>query len=140
MHNKSLFVLLLAVSLISVADAEERILTGRYSEVQNVPPADQMNPLRVVINTSFPANITTVGQAMNFLLLRSGYSLANTQVLSNEAVTLLRLPLPEVHRSLGPITLDVALKALAGDAYDLVVDPVNRKIGFELSTRIVRVQ
>ncbi len=41
------------------------------------------------------------------------------------------LPLPAVHRSLGPMTLRDALKTLAGPAFNLVQDPVHRLITFE---------
>jgi type IV pili sensor histidine kinase/response regulator len=136
---------LLLFSVASSADQyvhekSDVIQMGRYSHVRNVPLADQFNPLKVVVSTTFPSQLQSVGQAMNFLLLRSGYEMANTLVLSDEAIELLRLPLPEVHRQIGPITLDQALKTLAGDAFDLIVDPVHRKIAFELSSKIVRVQ
>lgn len=136
---------LLLFSVASSADQyvhenTDVVQIGRYSHVRNIPLEDQFNPLKVVISTTFPSQLQSVGQAMNFLLLRSGYEMANTLVLSDEAVELLRLPLPEVHRQIGPMTLDVALRALAGDAFDLVVDPVHRKIAFELSSKIMRVQ
>ncbi len=116
------------------------IQTGRYSHVRNAPLEDEFNPLKVVVKTSFPRSIESIGQAMNLILLRSGYQMADTTVLSPEAVSLMRLPLPEVHRDIGPMRLDMALRSLAGSAYDLVVDPVNRRIAFELSSNIVRVQ
>ncbi|MGH8490231.1 MAG: FimV/HubP family polar landmark protein, partial [Gammaproteobacteria bacterium] len=46
--------------------------------------------------------------------------------------TLLGWPLPAVHRTLGPMRLDEALKTLAGPAHYLVVDPVHRLVSFEL--------
>tara|TARA_R110001583_G_scaffold88182_1_gene228973 strand:+ start:19109 stop:19546 length:438 start_codon:yes stop_codon:yes gene_type:complete len=144
MFRKILCPVLMAASSATLADRfvhenTEVVQTGRYSHVRNVPLADQFNPLKVVVSTTFPSQLQSVGQAMNFLLLRSGYEMANTLVLSDETVELLRLPLPEIHRQIGPVTLDVALRTLAGDAFDLIVDPVHRKIAFELSSKIVRV-
>ena len=75
---------------------------------------------------------------MKFLLARSGYVLAEDSVLSKEAKALLRLPLPHIHRKIGPMTLDRALHTLSGDAFELVVDPVHRKIAYELSTKLAR--
>ena len=116
----------------------EVMQTGRYTYVKNIPPIDQLNPLKVVIKTRIPQSVETVGQTVEFLLARSGYVLADKAVLSEEAKTLLSLPLPQVHRNIGPMTLDKALHTLSGDAFELVVDPVHRKVAYELSTKLAR--
>lgn len=120
------------------ANRIEVMQTGRYSYVKNIPPVDQLNPLKVVIKTRIPQSVETVGQTVEFLLARSGYVLAEQAVLSEEAKSLLSLPLPQVHRNIGPMTLDKALHTLSGDAFELVVDPVHRKVAFELSTKLAR--
>lgn len=114
----------------------ERMQTGRYSFVQNIPPVDQLNPLKVVIRTRVPQSINSVGQTVEFLLARSGYVLADASVLSEEAKVLLDLPLPAIHRTIGPMTLDRALNTLSGEAFELIVDPVHRKVAFELSEKL----
>ncbi len=114
----------------------ERMQTGRYSFVQNIPPVDQLNPLKVVIRTRVPQSINSVGQTVEFLLARSGYGLADASVLSEEAKVLLNLPLPAIHRTIGPMTLDRALNILSGEAFELIVDPVHRKVAFELSEKL----
>ncbi|MCG8612260.1 MAG: pili assembly chaperone [Pseudomonadales bacterium] len=116
----------------------ELMQTGRYTYVKNIPPVDQLNPLKVVIKTRIPQSVETVGQTVEFLLTRSGYELAEDSVLSEEAKILLSLPLPQVHRSIGPMTLDKALHVLSGDVYELVVDPVHRKVAYELATKLAR--
>lgn len=120
------------------ANRIELMQTGRYTYVKNIPPVDQLNPLKVVIKTRIPQSVETVGQTVEFLLARSGYVLAEDAVLSEEAKTLLGLPLPQVHRSIGPMTLDKALHTLSGEAFELVVDPVHRKVAYELSTKLAR--
>lgn len=120
------------------AERIEVMQTGRYSYVKNIPPVDQLNPLKVVVTTRIPQSVTTVGETVAFLLARSGYQIADTSVLSDEAKSLLKLPLPQVHRQLGPMTLDKALHTLSGDAFQLVVDPVNRKIAYVLTDKLVR--
>jgi type IV pili sensor histidine kinase/response regulator len=70
-------------------DRIEHVATGRYSYVENIPPVDQLNPLKVVIRTKIPQSIRSVGQTMEFLLARSGYVLADFAVLSSEARVLL---------------------------------------------------
>ncbi len=129
-----------AESVIPTDQAEreqvERVQTGRYSIVQNIPPVDQLNPLKVVIRTRVPQSINSVGQTVEFLLARSGYVLADASVLSEEAKVLLDLPLPAIHRTIGPMTLDRALNTLSGEAFELIVDPVHRKVAFELSEKL----
>lgn len=118
-------------------DRVEHVSTGRYSYVENIPPVDQLNPLKVVIRTKIPQSISSVGQTIEFLLVRSGYMLADVLVLSTEARVLLDLPLPQIHREIGPMTLDKALATLAGSAFELIVDPVHRKVAFELSSKLL---
>jgi type IV pili sensor histidine kinase/response regulator len=123
---------------IDEANRIEALQTGRYSYIKNIPPVDQLNPLKVVIKTTIPQSVDTVGETVKFLLARSGYVLAEDSVLSKEAKALLSLPLPQIHRNIGPMTLDRALLTLSGEAFELVVDPVHRKIAYELSTKLVR--
>lgn len=116
----------------------EVLQTGRYSHVKNIPPVDQINPLKVVVKTRIPQSIDTVRQTVEYLLARSGYVLADDSVLSSEALSLLSLPLPQIHRELGPMTLDKALHTLSGEAFELVVDPVHRKVAYVLASSLVR--
>ncbi|MCB1871754.1 MAG: hypothetical protein KDI49_07080, partial [Gammaproteobacteria bacterium] len=75
--------------------------------------------------------IQTLGEAVRYLLQRSGYRLAKIESTGPDTVTLFALPLPVVHRSLGPMTLRDALKTLAGPTFNLVQDPVHRLVTFE---------
>ena len=118
------------------ANPIEVMQTGRYTYVKNTPPEDQLNPLRVVIKTRIPQSVETVGQAIGFLLARSGYTLIDKSAQGEEVQALLGLPLPQVHRNIGPMTLDQALHTLGGDAFELVIDPVRRKVAYELSTKL----
>ncbi len=131
------FCLLIATTVS--AEPDESIKVGRYTYVKNVPPVEQLYPLRVTIKTRIPQGIKSVEGAIKNLLMRSGYSLLDKKQMSEEAKTLMELELPQIHRSLGPMTLDVALKAISGSAYELVVDPVHRKITYELTSRIEKV-
>ena len=74
----------------------------------------------------------TVGEALSHLLERSGYRLASLEASDPALPLLLKNPLPMVHRVLGPVTLRNALNMLAGSVWNLVIDPVNRIVSFEL--------
>lgn len=144
---KKLFVISLLMCICSGAMAFEEnvfdkrdqsielVQTGRYTHVKNIPPVDQKNPLKVVVLTKVPQSAQTVGEAINYLLSRSGYVLADISVMSSETRNLMQLPLPQVQRNIGPITLDKALKTLGGESFELVVDPVHRIVNFELSSK-----
>jgi type IV pili sensor histidine kinase/response regulator len=106
------------------------VQVGRYSSLPAMPTVAQADLLATTITVSFPARIQTVGEAVNYLLQRSGYRMADA--VAPETMQLLELPLPAVHRSLGPITLTQALQTLAGPAFLLIHDPVHRLISFEL--------
>ena len=114
--------------------ASDVISTGRYARVVNTPEIHQRNPLKVTVQTRIPFDITTVGEAVAFLLHRSGYQLADDTVLSPQAKRLLAFTLPASQRNLGPLTLDQCLMLLGGEGYRLVVDPVNRKIAYVVVT------
>jgi len=96
------------------------------------PTDAQADLLATTIKVQIPERIQTVGEAIGYLLLRSGFRLADPRAMSPQALALFELPLPAVHRSLGPITLRQGLATLAGPTFQLVQDPVHRLIAFEL--------
>ena len=110
----------------------ENVDLGRYSTVKPVATPQQIDLLSVVFSMPFNKQINTVGEAIEFILLRSGYRLAPREASDPNVGVLLEQPLPFIHRKIGPITIENALKALAGNAWNLVVDPVNRYISFDL--------
>ena len=107
------------------------IQVGRYSLMAATPTRAQAELLATTMTVRFPARIQTVGEAVRYLLQRSGYRLATADSLGLDTAALFALPLPAVHQSLGPMTLRDALETLAGPAFHLVQDPVHRLITFE---------
>ncbi len=127
--------ILLAVSLLLIGSAShggEVYRIGRYATLEPVATSQQSDVLSAVITVNFPDQISTVGDAIRHLLHQSGYRLAALEASDPNLPMLLDLPLPLVHRRLGPITLDNALMTLAGPVWDLVVDPVHRLVSFDL--------
>lgn len=113
----------------------DETLTQGYTVITPTATAEQNDILSVVIVIKFPATVQTVGEAVNTLLDRSGYRLVYGAQGDPALPTLLALPLPQVHRNIGPIRLRDALQALAGSSWILVEDPVNRLIGYDLDPR-----
>lgn len=115
------------------------VQVGRYSTLPAMPTVAQADLLATTVSVSFPARIITVGEAVQYLLQRSGYRLADGDVMAPETTDMLTLPLPAVHRHLGPITLTQAMETLVGPAFRLIHDPAHRLISFELCTSAGRV-
>ena len=104
---------------------------GRYSLFAATPTQAQAELLATTMTVRFPNRIQGVGEAVRYLLQRSGYRLANSEAIGPDTAALFALPLPAVHRSLGPMMLRDALETLAGPAFHLVQDPVHRLVTFE---------
>lgn len=130
-YFSALFIILLSFS----AFADDEVRVGRYTTTVPAVTSAQSDPLSVVVSVTFGPHIQTVGESLAYLLMRSGYRLADLDASDPYLPILLSRPLPQVHRHLGPVRLDRALVALAGSAWNLVVDPVNRLISYELQAR-----
>ena len=111
----------------------EPVQVARYSTIAPVPRTAQVDPLDAVVTIVFPEQLTTVDEALHYVLRRSGYQLASAEAADPAVSVLAKQPLPEVHRRLGPITVARALSTLAGPSWSLVVDPVHRLVSFELT-------
>jgi conjugative transfer region protein (TIGR03748 family) len=107
--------------------------TGRYLTVENKPLSSQIHLLSQTIQVHFPQNIQTVGDAMNYLLHISGYSLVSENNMCPALKITLSKPLPIIDRSLGPLSLKDGLTTLAGPVFALIQDPINRTVNFDLT-------
>ncbi len=108
---------------------------GRYSMLATTPTKAQVDLLKTIVMIKFPEQIQTLGEAVRHLLQHSGYRLAKTESMHPDADRLFALPLPDIHRSLGPMPLRTALETLAGPAFVLVEDPVHRLVAFDSCTQ-----
>ncbi len=110
---------------------------GRYTLVELAPDTAQQELLNQVVDISIPSTMsTTLGDALGYLLLRSGYQLCETR---DEVGRLYALPLPAAHMHMGPMFLRDALQTLAGPAWQLQVDDVTRQVCFTLSAKAANI-
>jgi type IV pili sensor histidine kinase/response regulator len=115
----------------SDAGASE-VRVGRYQSVMLRPDENQVDLLSVVITRKLPEHVNTVGQAVAALLDGSGYRLLSPKLAESYRVHLFAMPLPDMQRQLGPLSLRQALELLGGPAHRLVIDPTYRLVSFEL--------
>ncbi|EGQ5165041.1 TcpQ domain-containing protein [Salmonella enterica] len=104
---------------------------GRYTLI-SVKSADaQREPLNQLIDITMPVSlVNSVGEGFRYLLFQSGYSLCGRY--GAEFAEVLNRPLPAVQRRLGPVRLSEALQVVAGPAWRMTVDEVNREVCFVL--------
>ncbi len=103
---------------------------GRYMTVDNKPSAAQLDLLSQEFQVRFPTSVKTIGDAMEYLLKQSGYSLAPETQQSSELKTTLTKSLPAIDHDFGPMTLKEGLSTLAGPVFVLANDPLNRTVNF----------
>ncbi|AZC90179.1 hypothetical protein J1G36_11685 [Pseudomonas carnis] len=110
------------------SDSPALLRQGRYTLVELRPDAGQQDLQQQIIELSIPAtNATTVGDAMRYVLRRSGYQLCEGDPA---LATLWAQPLPAAHLQLGPLPLNQTLQLLAGAAWHLVIDERARQVCF----------
>ena len=113
-------------------DSHDRQLqVDRYTGYKTNATIEESNPLLVITQINFPSNIKTVHEAIDHALQRSGYRMDWRQ--SAEAYDIFsELEIPRVHKKLNLMTLKDAVATLAGEAWQLLVDSVNRKLVIQL--------
>lgn len=100
---------------------------GRYTLVELSPGAGQQDLLEQIVDvTILPTLATTVGEALRYVLLRSGFTLCD----SPQIRILNTLPLPAADLHLGPVSLKTALRILVGPAWKLEVNEMTRSVCF----------
>lgn len=123
--------LLLCAAFSAQAD-DSMTQFGRYLTTINKPTQAQTDLLSQTMQVRFPQTVQTIGDAMNYLLKFSGYSLIAEKNRSAELKNTLSKPLPTVDRDFGPMSLKDGLITLIGPAFSLAHDPLNRTINFDL--------
>ncbi|CDL79984.1 PilL N-terminal domain-containing protein [Xenorhabdus cabanillasii] len=104
----------------------EVVRYDRYLLVDTSPEMAQRYPLKQMVQLKMPSSLKpTVGEAMRYALRQSGYRLCS---VSGQADTLYQQSLPAPHYQLGPVRLNVALQMLAGSAWKLEVDDIQRVV------------
>lgn len=119
----------LATSLVAqAAPSRDVVQVARYTEVASASDAE-IDPLEVVAQLRFPREaVATVGDALSYLLQRTGYA---ARARDDVAQRLFALPLPESHRALGPHRVRTLAQILVGESYVLCIDALSRLVGVE---------
>lgn len=123
-----LIAILVFVFCASGVNANEYVESSRYVEVDISPKMKDVDPLQVIIDFSFPQGIETVGEAIHLLISPSGYQLDVKE--DDIAYILFEMPIPEIHKHLGPIRFNDAIAILSGKGFIPNFDENLRLISF----------
>jgi len=126
--------LLAALTVLAPLIGHSQVLvqTGRYTAVYAVPTDAQRDPLQAIVTVSFPAEVETIGQAIDYLLVDTGYAIADALYWDVEVFDLVRHSLPAIQRELGPLTILDAVRTIVGPAFSVSIDPVDRRVNVEI--------
>ncbi|MCB1918309.1 MAG: hypothetical protein KDG52_21675, partial [Rhodocyclaceae bacterium] len=113
-------------------DAEIRL--ARYTTAAPRSDPHALSPLATVVEVTLPRDITQVGEALRYLLLRTGFALGD---LDARALELLSLPLPQNHRQLGPAPVRDLLEVLVGTPYLVTEDSIRRRVSVHLDPALI---
>lgn len=123
------------VPLASTALAADETQVARYTTVSAAPGEADANPLAVVAKVHFPREVVvTVGDAVRYLLIRTGYRLLPAERMLPAVSDVFALPLPDNQRVLGPYRVEALLGVLMGKPYTLRVDPALRTISYDTTS------
>nr|WP_240160530.1 PilL N-terminal domain-containing protein [Pseudomonas bharatica] len=112
-------------------EKEPVVRYGRYTLVSTQPDASQRDLMAQIIDVTIPSSMNpSVRDAMLYVVDRSGYVLCPPS--SQHVDILYTRPLPAAQYKLGPMTLRNTLQVLAGPAWQVKVDEVNRQVCFVL--------
>jgi conjugative transfer region protein (TIGR03748 family) len=120
----------LACAAVRAEQAAE-VRLSRYTTAAATPEPAQVDPLEAVVHLTLPrGNVQTVGDAIAYLLLRTGYRMTPAEATDPQVRAVLAMALPEVHRRLGPYSVRTALSILLGRPFVLSVDPLQRLVTY----------
>jgi len=118
----------LAVLLALPASQAAEALHSGYAIITDRPVATDLDQVVYVPRV----HGQTVLDGLLHILHGTGYRLADPAASDPEIERLYSQPYPENQRQIGPRELGVVLEQLAGPAWRLVEDPVNRLLSFEV--------
>jgi len=110
--------------------APAHVRYDRYTVVSTNPRLDQLELLDQIIDLRIPDTLTpSLHQAMTYALRHSGYQLCPA---AGDVSLLFAHHLPASHYRLGPMSMRNALQLLAGPAWELRVNELDRQICFAI--------
>lgn len=124
-------VALVGFAVGSQATANE--LDKRYSISEfvsiNIDSGYQQKNLNSVVGSyKLPSDIELIGQAINFVLLNTGYELEPINEMALESVKLLTKQLPHIHKQFSYVSVENVIQTIVGDGFSVKFDNIRRLV------------
>ncbi len=126
--------LLISLSVCSFVAQAEQYYGNGYTIIKETQ-VQHGNDIDVMVYKSITADKVKYGLVQ--LLKGSGWQLADENTADPNITRLYKQNYPDFKRTLSPIKLSDALQYIAGNAWNLVIDPVNKKVSFELKNNYI---
>ncbi|WP_105903539.1 hypothetical protein [Vibrio gangliei] len=129
--KKSIIPLLALLSASSFANAQNVYIEDGLSLVKVGADSRQEDPISNISSITFPASLITIGQAVNYSLLPTGYDLEDRTKFDPETRTVLMRKIPRTQRKFEYTTIEQVIQALVGNSFAINKDKVSRTISIE---------
>ena len=94
------------------------------------------NPLLIVEDIYIPSSHKSILEAMKYVLAGTSYDINSSVTVNPNTAEIVKKPLPQIQRSMKGVTRLEAMRILIGDHHKVLIDPVIRQIGFDLTTEL----
>ena len=101
------------------------------SLIKVAPSSVQKNPELTISSMSFPSSITTIGQAINYALISTGYKLEDRSQFDPETRSVLMQKLPRSQRHFEYATVKQVIESLIGNHFFISDNEVTRTIAIK---------
>uniref|UniRef100_E6XSE2 Integrating conjugative element protein PilL, PFGI-1 n=1 Tax=Shewanella putrefaciens (strain 200) TaxID=399804 RepID=E6XSE2_SHEP2 len=120
---------LVTVSPLLASEAEYK--ANGLALIKISPIEQQQRPLAVVATIEFPNSISTVGQAIHYTLLKTGYEIEDRTKLDEETRLVLTKDLPLIHRKFEYASVEQIIQSLVGSPFKITYDEIQRKVSIK---------
>ena len=135
--KKLIHVLLLiqfGVAGVRHAEAQADVMVSRYTTVDMSIEEVKKDPLKEILQDfTLPSRLATIGQAIEYVLLDTGYKLRRPYDANPASYLLYQMKLPLTQRHFNDASFQQILNTLVPEGYELKVNPVHRQLDIGVS-------
>jgi hypothetical protein len=120
-------------ALVSLQETGEHGNNYIYADMKSI---SDINLLDQNISIKFGSHVVTIDDAIDKLLLNSGYKLAGINNQDQYTQAMLANKFPATQKSITNASLRQSLLALTGNNFDMIVDPIHRIISLKIKPSV----
>lgn len=129
--KKSIIPFLVLLTTSSISNAQNIYIEDGLSLVKVGAESRQEDPISNISSITFPVTLKTIGQAVNYSLLPTGYDLEDRTKFDPETRIVLMRKIPRTQRSFEYTTIEQVIQSLVGNDFTINKDKVTRTISIK---------